>query len=329
MFRMSHDIIVRGVNNNKPFKCSSMKWKRSVDSYSDYCSIKVPAITRLRKEGDNYENVQTGLIFKEGMQVEVYAGYGGKNDLHFKGFISRVNFSIPLEIECEGYSYQLRKKNFNKAYKSGFKLKKLLEDLVDGTDIKLSKDIPDVPLEVNATFPNFRGVDVLEWLKDKALQTVYFNGEELYCGLQQTQSRGMAKVRLGWNSVKDSELKFSTDKEYAQVKFQLDQPKEKDGSRKRAIKDSKYSDTFVKRLKVRFDQGYLDQMADDQKKQLVNRGYEGSVMLFLKPFFAPAMTIDIEDTKYPERAGKYFVTAVEGEFSSRGGRQKVTIGNSL
>ena len=329
MFKMSHDIIVQEVNGGRPFKANGMKWAKSIYNIADSAMVRVPAITRLRKNGDYYDRVQTGILFKEGMRIEIYAGYDGQNDRVFKGFISRINFTVPIEIECEGYSYQLRKKNFSKSYAKNWKLKQLLQDLTEGTDIKLSNLIADVSIKTPMVFKNYRGNDVLDWIKEKGLQTIYFNEDELYCGLQQGQPKGDVKYKLGWNVMKDGDLKFSTEKEFAKVKIQLKQPRQKDGSKRTAVKDSKYTDTYVQRLAMNFDDSYVDKIAEDEKRKLSNRGYEGSITTFLKPFATPGMTAVISDSKYPERAGRYFIPAVEGEFSKSGGRQKVKIGNAL
>lgn len=323
---MTHDITVEGVNRNNPFKANAVNWSCSVDQMRDRAVFKVPAITRLRKEGDLYENVATGLIFQEGMKVTVAAGYDGNNDVRFKGFVSRVNFTIPLEIECEGYSYQLRKKlDFTKNYKNTT-VRAILSDVVAGTDVALSDDIPNIPIE-KAVFENVTALQVLEWLKDKCLLTVYFNYNELYCGMEQLDPKGNAKFRLGWNVVKDNELKFNDQKEFADVRIQVGSRK-KNGERERAFSGKK--DGQVKRLRSAIkDQATLARIADQKKTELVNRGYEGSITTFLHPFVEQGMSVDITDAKYPERTGKYFVSGVEGDFSRSGGRQKVKIGNTL
>jgi hypothetical protein len=82
-------------------------------------------------------------------------------------------------------------------------------------------------------------------------------------------------------------------------------------------------------MKVRLDTDTLKKLQDDQKQALLNRGYEGSLTAFLVPFAEPAMAVQIDDPKYPARAGKYFIEAVEGEFGSGGGRQKIKIEASL
>jgi hypothetical protein len=323
MFVMTADIFIGPF---KPVKPHSAKWNCSVTKYTDSGSFKIPAISRLKSTGGVYEKVQTGLQFQEGMKVEIHTGYGGNNYLRFKGFISRINFTVPLEVECEGYSYQLRKKlNFTKAYKNTT-AKKILLDLIQGTDIVLSDQIPDIPIE-KATFEGCTGVEVLEWIKEKCLLTVYFNFDVLYVGLMQLEPKATANFRLGWNTVKDSDLKFNNNKEFADVRIELSGRK-KDGTRQKAFIGKKTGQ--IKRLKTAIkDQSALNEIIKQKQIEIVNKGYEGSITGFLIPYVMPGMAIHIEDTKYPERTGKYFCTGVDGDFSPSGGRQKIQIGNSL
>lgn len=322
-FRMTCDITV---GSFKPFKASSFEWHRTIDNMSDWAVMKLPTIAMLKKQGETYERVETGLQFKEGMPVLMHAGYDGQNDLRFKGFVRRINFSTPLEIECEGYSYQLRKKlDFSKSYKNTT-VRSILSDVVAGTDIKLHASIPEVPIE-KATFQNVTGLQVLEWLKDKCLLTVYFIFDELYVGLEQLETTAQAKFRLGWNVVKDSELKFNTDREFADVRIMVG------GRAKTGVQAKGFvgkQDGQVKKFRsIINNQEALKKIAAQKRLELVNHGYEGSITAFLKPCVEPGMAVAIEDTRYPERQGKYFVTGVKGSFSTSGGRQKILIGNSL
>jgi len=323
MFAMNSDIYI---GPYKPFKPNSMKWSKNIDNFSDSATIKVPAITSMKKDGDTYERVQTGLQFKEGMKVEIYAGYNGDTDRQFKGFVRRVNFTIPLEIECEGYSYQLRKKlDFSKSY-IGTTVKAILQDLVKGTDIKLSDAIPIIPID-KVTFQNITGVQALEWLKEKCLLTVYFNEDVLYCGMQQLEVKTTKKFRLGWNVIKDNELKFNDKKEFAEVRIEI-ATRKKDGTKEKGFAGKK--DGQVKKFKsVLKDKSILEKIASAKRIEILNRGYEGAITAFLKPFVLPGMAVDIDDTKYPERKGKYFVSGVDGEYGPQGGRQKIKISNSL
>jgi len=323
MFRMTHNI---KIGTFKPIPPNAVKWNRSVDNFSDSCTIKIPAIAMLKKAGDTYERVQTGLQFKEAMTALVEVGYDGNNDQVFKGFIRRINYTTPLELECEGYSYQLRKKlDFSKAYKDTT-IRAILEDVVSGTDIKLSKDIPNIPID-KATFINVTALQVLEWMKEKCLLTVYFNFETLYVGLQQLEAKNMKKFTLGWNVIKDNELKFNDQKEFADVRIQVGTRK-KTGEKQSAIVGKK--DGQVKRYRTIIkDQAALASIATQKRNEILNRGYEGAITAFLKPHVEPGMAAQIDDKRYPERKGKYFIEGVEGDFSTSGGRQKIKIGNSL
>ena len=317
------------IGNFKPVKASSLTWKRSIDNYSDSALIRLPAICKLKSTGERYKYVETGQQFKEGMKVKIYAGYDGRNDLRFMGFVKRINFTIPLEIECEGYAYQLRKKlGIKKSFKSGTKLKDILAYLVEDTDIKLSNQIPDVTVESAIKFDNASGIQALELIKEKLLQTVYFNYDTLYVGLRETETKGNINFRLGWNVIKDNDLKFSANKEFAEVKIVL-RSRKKDGTFRDAIHDSKFTNTKVKQIRVQLSQEYMDKMAADYKKTLTNKGYEGMITGFLIPYAEPGMAAVITDQRYTERNGTYFIEAVDGSFSTGGGRQKIKIGNVL
>lgn len=323
---MVHDITVTGINGNQPFKGNSLSWKRDVDNFCDTATVKLPALAMLKKKGESYERVQTGLQFKEGMPIEIKAGYDDTNLTRFKGFISRINFSIPLVIECEGYSYPLRKKlNFNFSAQNTT-VKALLAEVIKGTDIKLSSAIPDIPLN-KVTFKNCTAIQALEWLKEKCLLTVHFIFDTLYCGLEQVNITHTKNFRLNWNVIKDDELKFNSQKEFADVRIVV-------GSRKadgtKALGETGKKDGQVKSLNtVITDPVSLARIAKQKKSELLNKGYEGSITAFLLPPVEPGYAANITDAKYPDRTGKYFITGIEGEFSTSGGRQKIKIGNAL
>jgi hypothetical protein len=310
----------------KPFKPSSLTWKRTIDNYSDEAKVKIPAICNVVGKADF---LQTAQQFDEGMKVTINAGYDSNNQLRFVGFIKRINFTVPLEIECEGYSYQLRKKlGIKKSFRKNTKLKDILSYLVEGTDIKLSAAIPDITIESAVTFNNSTGTQALDLIKEKLLQTVYFNFDTLYVGLRETEIKGNAKLRLGWNVIKDNELKFNSKKEFAEVKIVM-RSRKRDGTFREAVHDSKFTNTLIKQIKVQLSADYLQKMAADYKKTLTNMGYEGTTTAFLIPYAEPGMAAVITDQRYPERNGTYFIEAVDGEFSTSGGRQKIKIGNVL
>lgn len=306
-------------------KPSAITWNSSVSSLSDQAKITLPAVMMIRSGKDQYERVQTGMKFQEGMPVEISAGYDGTNDKRFKGFISRINYEVPLVLECEGYSYQLRKKvGFTRSYKDTT-VKRILEDLVQGTDIRLSDAIPEIKLK-KATFDNQTGIQVLEWFTTKCLLTTYFVYDTLYVGLEQVKPATTARFRLGWNVIKDGELQFQQT-QAAEVRIEVESRKA-DGT-KLIVSEGSAGVPAKKVTSVLEDAAALKRIAAEERKKAMSGAYGGSLSTFLKPYVTPGMAVAIEDAQYPDRAGTYFVTGVEGEFSSKGGRQKIKIGNRL
>lgn len=328
MFVMTGYIQVEGF---KPFKFNQVIVKAGVDNYSNTAIFKIPALAILKcSDGVTYDKVKvdTAQQFKEGLKVEVWAGYDGNNKKRFAGFIRRINYTVPLEIECEGYSYPLRlKKNISRSYPSGTALITVLKDLIQGTGIKLFEGNPSITIEAPVAFRNVSGTQVLDWIKDKLLQTVYFKQDVLYCGLLQTETVKVVKFRLGWNVIKDNDLKFSPIKEFAEVNIRV-AARNADGTFK-GHKTNRRGDTKYKRLFVKLDDETIQRTAEQERKALVNVGYEGSITAFAEPMVEPGEAANIYDSRYPQRTGTYFIEAVDLEFGPQGGRQKIKIGQTL
>lgn len=283
---------------------------------------------RLVQKDRSYSWVPTGLQFNEGTPVEFYAGYDGNNPMRFKGFIKRINFKVPVEIECEGYSYQLRAKMFSKSYVNTT-VRNILEDLIEGTDIKLSEQIPVIPIP-KVWFKNYTGIQVLEYFKEKCLLTVYFNYDELYVGLRASELKGTVKHRLNWNVIQDNELMFNADKEFATVNIQIEKRTASGHKVKGDAEVVKPGNVKVKRISLIENAEVLKQIADEEKRKLNNKGYSGRITTFLFPFAEPGMSDDIFDRTYADRKGLYFIEGVSGSIDPRGGgRQRISIGFSL
>ena len=321
MFKMTADIKFEGLKAVKP---SSLTWARSLDNYSDSATIVIPALCRLINKVKTYENVATGQQIKEGLKVELHAGYDGKNNVQFMGFVNRINFKVPLEIECEGYSYQLRRKVINKTF-GKTTVKAVLEYLIADTDIKLSDKMPERIDFEPMRFENYTGTQILDFLKQRYLLTVCFFFNELYVGWRATYKGDVVKHRLNWNVIKDDSLLFNT---YtgAIVHIQLE------SRSKNGVKNKKKASNVFKPGNVKTKRVFIQNEEDKQQAandaQILNnkRGYTGALTTFLHPHVIPGMTTQIIDKKYEERNGRYLVESVEGGFNTSGGRLKIGIG---
>lgn len=307
---------------------NSLKWQNSIDNYCNSAQVIIPGICRLK--GHNYLSekfnkpaIPVNQIIKTGMPIKIECGYDNKNKERFSGYVVSTNIiDSRLVIECEGYTYLLRKKAFSKSYFNPT-LKQLLTDLIAGTKIKLSNKIQNVSFVGTIGFGQKRGIDVVEYLKEKCGLTIWFNGNEMYVGLKYIQFGNEVKCRVNWNIIRSDTLLY---KESDIYKTEI-QTRKKDGSK---IIVTEGTGTTVK-VNVRHikDENYLKKLANDIRKDRNPGSYTGSIMLFLEPVLKPTDTIVLIDNDFPERSGKYFVDSVGGSFNTSGGRQEAKIGIKL
>lgn len=322
MFYLTSDIEIGGVK----VKANKVVWKTEVNSFTDTCTISLPRTKYLKSEKLTTEELgeETKPIysFKEDDKVSVKLGYDGRNELRFMGFVKRVNMGIPVEVECEGYSYQLYGIIFSKTY-AKVSVKQLLQDLTAGTDIVLSKEIPDIPL-TNVRFKEASGVQVLEWLTKECKLSVYFNFNELYVGTMFGKKQEEIKISLGWNSVKDDGLKKrQVDKN---LKIVIKEKNNQGEVKKTKSDEKKYSNEKAIKVKAGIPAEFLKQIAERLQTKENYKGYEGDITIFLEPYATKGMVCEVIDKVFHERQGRYFIDAVDGEFGENGGRQTIKLG---
>ena len=326
-FYLTSNITIGNYKNIKPNKVS---WKTDVGNFTDSCTITLPRISHLfnkkvrtfdLKYGEDNQS-ENFYQFKEGDKVEVLLGYNNKNEKRFAGFVRRVKMGIPVELECEGYGYQLYDVIFNKTYQN-VSVKQLLKDLTAGTDIKLSDEIPDIPLK-NVRFKNATGIQVLEYLKKECSLAVYFNFDELYVGTMFGKVQKRVKVKVGWNTVSDDDFqKRKVDKD---IKIVIKEKNEKGEVKKTKSDVQKYSEEKPVKIKADIPANFLKEIINRLQTQENYKGYEGNIQLFLVPYVNKGMVVELDGGMYPEKTGDYFVQSVQGEFGMSGGRQTVQLG---
>ncbi|AOW09523.1 hypothetical protein [Flavobacterium gilvum] len=324
MFYLTSDITI---GSYKQVKASKVTWKTSVNSFTDTCTIDLPRITYMKTvrtvtEDMQEPNERKEYVFKENDKISVSLGYDGNNVKRFEGFIKRVNMGMPVQIECEGYSYLLYDIIFNKSY-ANVTVKQLLTDVCSGTDIVLSPEMPNIPLK-NVRFKNATGFQVLEWLEKECHLVVYFNFNELYVGTQFGKKQNTVKFRLGWNTVKEDDLKKRiVDKN---VRIVIEEKNSNGEVRKTKSDIEKYGPDKTVKIKAGIPANLLKEIANRLQTKKNYNGYEGDITAFLEPAANKGMIAVITDKLYPEREGSYFVETVTGEFGKNGGRQKIQLG---
>ena len=324
MLYLTSDITIGIYKGIKPAKVS---WKTDINSFNDTATIDLPRISYLttvktETHDINQQNERQVYTFKEGDKINISLGYDTHNTKRFQGFIKRVNMSVPVKIECEGYSYLLYDIIFNRSY-AHVSVKQLLTDLCGKTEIVLSSEMPDIPL-TNVRFKNATGHQVLEWLQKECHLAVYFDFDTLYVGTQFGKKQTTKKFRLGWNTVKEDDFKKRIVDKNVRIVIKEKSPA---GTVKRTKSDvNKYSDEKALKIKAGIPAALLKQIANRLQTKDNYRGYEGTITAFLEPSVTKGMIADITDKQYGDRTGKYFIESVSGEFGPNGGRQTIQLG---
>jgi hypothetical protein len=303
---------------------------KSILEMKNTAIIKIPTTSVLTQNGKRItSSVQTAHQFKVGEKVSIELAYNNRYNNEFVGFVSRINLTTPVEIECEGYSYQLRKKkNIVKSWKTTTLLE-VLKEVVSGTDVKLHPKIPDIPLK-NLVINKASGTQVIEYLKEllKGTLTACFFDDVLYVGLTYADvTNKTVKYKLGWNTVSETELKYREAKdEEVNIEFQIREP---DGKQKTISSGKTGGVTRRETLTAVTDSKHMEDIAKAKLLQESYDGYEGSLLAFLEPYAQPGYRAELTATRYKEREGNYFVVGTVVEFGMSGARRKPEIGIKL
>lgn len=342
MFLLNSNIAIGQFSKVKPI---SVKINESMFEYVQKIMIKLPITARIKRAGEVItESADTAKQFTEGDAVSIELGYNGLLKKEFAGFVSRVNFTSPVELECEGYSYQLRKKMYLKTFVKA-QLLDILKFLVAGTDITLDeKNIPKFIID-KMVLRNHSGVEALEMIKKISDNTIriFFIDKLLYAGLQYTKPLFDVKYRLGYNVIKDNNLKLreaknqdvivhyiGEKKDGTKVKVQVNgKTRTKDNVIKTIGEAGNSGETKIIKTHAVTDKNSLEQMASAKHEKLSYDGYEGKITAFLRPYCEPGYKMILEDKRYPERSGNYLIESVEVTYGSSGGRRIIGIGAKL
>jgi hypothetical protein len=298
------------------------KIKRSINSYVDTCTLMIPISAKLTNKLKPEQIVYT---INRGDKITVELGYNGRLVKEFEGFVARVNYTMPCEIECEGYSYQLKRNNINKSFGKSTTLKEVLENCVEKTNIKLSDSIPDMKL-YNYKVTNAPASKVLDNLKEQFKVVAYFRFNELYVGLEQIGTVGKVAYRLGWNTVDVNNLKYRL-AEDVRLKVVVKTAKSDGGKDVYTVGDADGSvrEMIIKNSKL----DEVKKIADDYLARYKYTGFEGNIIGFLEPYAEHGYSCQLVDNNYPERNGTYFTTGVEVSFGQSGARRSLEINKKL
>lgn len=302
---------------------NEVKIERSVYNLAATAVIKVPVTAVLKQAGEPPAHIETAEAVKTGDPVEIRLGYDGQMNIEFKGYVKRLNYKLPLEIECEDEYYKARSVNciFSRKETS---LEQCLNAILPGVKIASCADLTLKNFVVN----NKPASWVLGLLKKEYGLTVFFDIDgKLYAGKAHGVQGETVKYRLRYNVIKDDDLKFQLAQD---IKLKVKAVcYYKDGTK---IEGELGEEGGENKTLYYYDVKNADELktlAQEELRRYSFDGYRGSIETFLFPYALPGMVAELDDPVYQERSGKYYIESVDVSFGLEGARRKVEIGIKL
>lgn len=298
---------------------NSVQVSRSTSAIGAKAVVKVPVTAVIKaSDGSVSARTETAKAVKVGDQVEIRLGYGKELNLEFRGYVRRINLKTPLEIECEDEFYRCRTRQATVSGKTS-----KLSDVLSACGLSVGQ-AAELTLK-NFVADNRTVSSVLEKLKTDYGLDIFFDMDgKVYAIRAFDLVSDTVKYELRKNVIKDDDLKFL---KASDVKCKIKAVCYMvDGSKMEAAIGE---DGGMEKTLCFYDvesTGELKALAEAELKKYSKDGYEGTIETFLLPYAEPCMVADLSDPVYPERDGRYHITAVETTFGTGGARRKVSIG---
>lgn len=317
MFVLCSDIKIGSIS----FKSvHDVQIKRSIYNVAATAIVKIPVTAVLKHTGEAPTYIETANVIKVGDKVEIKLGYDGQLNTEFIGYVKRLNYKVPLEIECEDEYYQTRQVNcvFSKKETP---LKDCLNTILPDINIAHCADLTLKNFVIN----NKPGSWVLGYLKKEYGLTAFFDLDgKLYMGKAHDVQGETVKYQLRYNVIKDDDLKFQLAED---VKLKVKAIcYYKDGTKIEGEIGEEGGESKTLYYYDVKDAGELKALAQEELKRYSFDGYRGKIETFLIPYALPGMVAELDDPVYQERSGSYYVESTEVTFGTGGARRKVEIG---
>ncbi|CAA0260564.1 conserved hypothetical protein [Tenacibaculum maritimum] len=305
--RRMNSYIEIGKHTFQTGRVSSVRIKRSRKTIGNTAIIKLP---NYRKQLDSEINVGDPVLIK--------LGYDGNLVTEFTGYVSSVSPKSPLEIQCEDQIWKLKQQQVTKSWKQT-SLHQVLKYLIPNTEIEC-QDIEMSPFRLNKV----NKAEALAKIKSDFGLDAFFRKGKLYVGFAYNE-RNTPVVKYHFqenaqvhqlvykkkNSVKLKVKAISILPDNTRITVELG---DKDGDQR----------TLHYYNKTAADMNVL---AKEHIKQMKYDGYRGAFKsIGGVPFVDHSMIVDLEDNKYVNRAGSYFVDQVITTYDTNGYKRVITLG---
>ena len=300
---------------------SSVTIKASVESLADTAVITLPA-AMYNQALDIEKKVS------EGDPVSIRFGYDKKGEdlpLEFSGYVESISADDgAVKIHCEDELYRYRQ-DLEDAVISDVTVRRLMERVnaeIGGFGLSCDYDFK----YDRFTIYNATGFDVLKKIQQETKANIYLKGKTLHIHPQYSEVSGEAVYDFAVN-IEKSDLKYKEAKKRKLICTV--EGTDQAGKSVKVVKGTPGGDKFTLSIPGVSDRSTLERRAEEELKIRAYTGYEGTITGWLIPYVEPAMMVEIRDSDYEYKNGKYYVVAVETSFSKSGGVRKITLGKRI
>lgn len=282
----------------------------SWEMLTDTATIIIPS--KLKIDKDKIEN-----SLKKGDAVEIKLGYGNNLQTVFKGYLTRIKPSTPVELSCEDEMWKFKQINVNESFRGG-NLADFLQPIFSPTPID-AFDLIMAPFHAS----NVNGAQILDKIKsDYSLYSFFRNGK-LVIGKQYDPNNYLRHIfQLDYNIESDS-LEFMT-KDDVKIAVKAISNNE-DGTKTEIELGEEGGDTRTLNF-YNLPKSELQKIAKQEMDRLIYDGWRGSFTAFGEPFVQHGDIVELRHAEDSDKTGAYWVDRVNYSFGLDGYRQDITLG---
>jgi hypothetical protein len=299
----------------------------SYENLTDNAKVTLPM--NLTLEGKSIA-IGTEAVFKRGMSIKIELGYDDVLKTAFEGYISHVNLSVPIVLECDDRMWLLKKNVLvNKSYSTvslATLLKYIIPKTVDYTTNGFTfENLGKIRLNHSPTSSM-----VIDMLRKTYQLYAFFRDSKLYVGLTfHTKLQKRHTFGFEENIIDDKSLEW---KDSDEVKIRVKGVSIQSNNDKREYTyPAKDAEGQTMTLTIpNLNQADLEKAVKRRYDSFQYSGYTGHFTTFGEPFVNHGDIISFSGNKIPERnEGSYLVRSVKRSFGMDGYRQVIEIAQQI
>jgi len=303
--------------------------ERSYSNLTDTAKIILPKkvlLTLPKKRAEQgveiakIEDIELLNFIQLGDKVEINLGYDHENHVEFRGFVTNIENSQRIVIECEDFMYKMKFDKVGKSWRN-VNLFEVVEFLAAGQPFE-AQDIPLARFRI----AEVTAAKVFETLKRRNGIFTFFDLDgKLFAGLPNLFAKGKKQkpvvLKSNRNIISDN-LQYTDSNQKTFLKATAMQS---DGS----VLTVELGEKGGNSIAAPFSASNVDDLKQQAivfLSSLKTRGYSGTLLSFGAPYIQHGDVVRILNDEFIEREGDYLVEKTRVKYGVNGFRRSIKLG---